>query len=53
MTAMLLYRIASVLLLLFAIGNAFVFRRTEPGWGVVTVDPERSCGIVEVSSSLN
>jgi hypothetical protein len=37
MTAMLLYRIVSVLLLLFAIGNTFVFRRTEPGWGVDSV----------------
>lgn len=34
MTASLLYRIASVLLLLFAFGNAAVFRRTYPSWGV-------------------
>jgi len=37
MTASLLYRIASVLLLLFAIGNTFVFRRTYPNWGVDSV----------------
>jgi hypothetical protein len=34
MVATFLYRIASVLLLLFAVGNTFVFRRTETGWGV-------------------
>lgn len=34
MTTSLLYRIASVLLLIFAIGNTFVFRRTYPKWGV-------------------
>jgi len=37
MTASLLYRIASVLLLIFAIGNTFVFRRTYPKWGVDSV----------------
>lgn len=37
MTASLLYRIASVFLLLFAIGNAVVFRRTYPDWGVDSV----------------
>ncbi len=37
MTASLLYRIASVLLLLFAIGNTFVFRRTYPSWRVDSV----------------
>jgi hypothetical protein len=34
MTASLLYRIAFVLLLLFAIRNTFVFRRTDPRRGV-------------------
>ena len=37
MTASLLYRIASVLLLLFAIGNTVVFRRTYPSWGVDSI----------------
>ena len=37
MTASLLYRIASAFLLLFAIGNTLVFRRTYSSWGVDTV----------------
>ena len=37
MSAALLYRVASVLMLLFAVGNAFVFRRTYPDWGVDSV----------------
>lgn len=34
MKASLLYRIASVLLLLFALGHTLGFRETEPAWGV-------------------
>jgi hypothetical protein len=34
MKASLLYRIASVLLLLFAIGHTIGFRQTNPEWGV-------------------
>ena len=34
MKASLLYRIASVLLLLFAIGHTLGFRQTNPAWGV-------------------
>jgi hypothetical protein len=34
MKASLLYRIASVLLLLFAIGHTLGFRQTDPAWGV-------------------
>ena len=34
MRASLLYRIASVLLVLFAIGHTLGFRRTDPRWGV-------------------
>ncbi len=34
MKATLLYRIASVLLLLFAIGHTLGFRQTDPSWGV-------------------
>ena len=34
MKASLLYRIASVLLLLFAIGHTLGFRQTNPEWGV-------------------
>ena len=34
MKAPLLYRIASVLLLLFAIGHTLGFRQTDPAWGV-------------------
>jgi hypothetical protein len=30
----LLYRITSVLLVLFAVGHTFGFRRVDPGWGV-------------------
>ena len=37
MTAALLYRVASVLMLFLAVGNAFVFRRTYPDWGVESV----------------
>jgi len=37
MTASLLYRIASMLLLLFAVANTFVFRRTYANWGVDSV----------------
>lgn len=37
MTSALLYRVASVLMFLFAVGNAFVFRRTYPNWGVDSV----------------
>jgi hypothetical protein len=32
--APILYRISSVLLLLFAAGHTFGFRQTDPGWGV-------------------
>lgn len=34
MKATALYRIASVLLVLFAVGHTFGFRRTKPEWGV-------------------
>ena len=34
MKAPVLYRIASVLLLLFAAGHTFGFRQSDPGWGV-------------------
>ena len=37
MKASLLYRIASVLLLLFAIGHTLGFRQTDPAWGVASV----------------
>ena len=37
MKASLLYRIASVLLLLFAIGHTLGFRQTNPAWGVGSV----------------
>jgi hypothetical protein len=32
--ARILYRIASVLLVLFAVGHTVGFRQTDPGWGV-------------------
>lgn len=34
MKASLLYRIAAILLLLFAIGHTLGFRQSDPGWGV-------------------
>ena len=34
MKASLLYRIAAVLLLLFAVGHTLGFRQSDPGWGV-------------------
>jgi hypothetical protein len=34
MTASLLYRVASVLLVLFALGHTIGFRRVDPRWGV-------------------
>jgi len=34
MKVSLLYRVASVLLLLFAVGHTVGFRQTDPGWGV-------------------
>ena len=34
MRASILYRISSVLILLFAIGHMFGFRQTDPTWGV-------------------
>jgi hypothetical protein len=37
MKASLLYRIASVLLLLFAIGHTLGFRQTNPAWGVASL----------------
>src|SRR5215469_5363402 len=37
MTASLLYRAASVLMLLIGVGNIFVFQRTYPNWGVDAV----------------
>src|ERR1700686_5549999 len=37
MKASLLYRIASVLLLLFAIGHSLGFRQSDPTWGVDTL----------------
>jgi len=37
MKASLLYRIASVLLLLFAAGHTFGFRQNNPAWGVGSV----------------
>ena len=37
MKASLLYRIASVLLLLFAIGHTLGFRLTNPAWGVASL----------------
>src|SRR5260370_8204855 len=43
MKASLLYRIASVLLLLFAIGHTLGFRQTNPAWGVGSlIDAMRS-----------
>jgi len=43
MKASLLYRIASVLLLLFAIGHTLGFRQTSPEWGVSSlIDSMRS-----------
>jgi hypothetical protein len=43
MKASLLYRIASVLLLLFAIGHTLGFRQTDPAWGVASlIDSMRS-----------
>ena len=43
MKASLLYRIASVLLLLFAIGHTLGFRQTDPQWGVGSlIDSMRS-----------
>ena len=43
MKASLLYRIASVLLLLFAIGHTLGFRQTNPAWGVGSlIDSMRS-----------
>src|SRR4051794_9268734 len=37
MKASVLYRITSVLLLLFAIGHTLGFRESDPGWGVDTL----------------
>jgi hypothetical protein len=37
MKASLLYRIAAVLLLLFAFGHTFGFRQSDPNWGVDAV----------------
>lgn len=37
MKASVLYRIASVLLVLFAVGHTIGFRQTDPKWGVDTV----------------
>src|SRR5499427_5176198 len=37
MKASLLYRIASILLLLFAVGHALGFRESDPAWGVDTL----------------
>jgi hypothetical protein len=37
MKASLLYRIASILLLLFAIGHTLGFRQTNPVWGVASL----------------
>ena len=37
MKASLFYRIAAVLLLLFAVGHTFGFRQTDPAWGVDTL----------------
>jgi hypothetical protein len=34
MKASLLYRIAAVLLLLFAVGHTLGFRESDPAWGV-------------------
>jgi len=43
MKAALLYRIASVLLLLFALGHTVGFRQTNPEWGVgAVIDSMRS-----------
>jgi len=43
MKASLLYRIASVVLLLFAIGHTLGFRQTAPEWGVGSlIDSMRS-----------
>jgi hypothetical protein len=43
MKASLLYRIASILLLLFAIGHTLGFRQTDPEWGVGSlIDSMRS-----------
>ena len=43
MKASLLYRIASVLLLLFAVGHTLGFRQTNPEWGVgALIDSMRS-----------
>ena len=37
MKASILYRIASVLLLLFAVGHTLGFRQSDPSWGVDTL----------------
>ncbi len=37
MKAALLYRIAAVLLLLFAVGHTLGFRQSDPAWGVETL----------------
>ena len=37
MKASLLYRVASVLLLLFAVGHTLGFRQSDPAWGVDTL----------------
>ena len=37
MKASLFYRIAAVLLLLFAVGHTFGFRQSDPGWGAGTL----------------
>ena len=37
MKAAILYRIASILLLLFAIGHTLGFRQSDPAWGVDTL----------------
>lgn len=34
MTASLLYRVSSMLLVLFAVGHTFGFHRMDPRWGV-------------------
>lgn len=37
MTASLLYRIAAVLLVLYAVGHTMGFRRVDPRWGIDTL----------------
>ena len=37
MSATLLYRIAAVLLVLFAVGHQLGFRRVDPRWGITTL----------------